>query len=70
MGMHEGRAKIGKSVKDLLTHWTETRSNWDDSTSDAFEKKFLVAIEADARTAISAMDSMAQVLAQIKRDCE
>jgi len=70
MGMHEGRARLGKSIKELMMHWAETRSHWDDSTSKAFEARFLVPIEMDSRQAISAMDQMAQVLARIKQDCE
>jgi hypothetical protein len=70
MGMHEGRARLGKSVKDLLMRWNEARNHWGDSTSKAFEMKHLVPIEMDARQAVSAMDSMAQILQQIKRDCE
>jgi hypothetical protein len=70
MGMHEGRARLGKSVKELQARWNETRSHWNDSTAKAFEVRRLVDIELDARAAFSAMDAMAQVLQQIKRDCE
>jgi hypothetical protein len=70
MGMHEGRARLGKSVKELMMHWAETRSHWDDSTSKAFENRFLVPIDMDSRKAITAMDGMAQVLQKIKHDCE
>ncbi|MGA3068205.1 MAG: hypothetical protein ABSF29_15280 [Tepidisphaeraceae bacterium] len=68
--MHEGRARLGKSVKELMMHWAETRSHWDDSTSKAFENRFLVPIDMDSRKAITAMDGMAQVLQKIKHDCE
>jgi hypothetical protein len=70
MGMQEGRARLGKSVKDLQARWRETRTHWDDSTAKAFEMRRLVDIEMDARAAVSAMDSMAAVLQQIRRDCE
>lgn len=70
MGMHEGRARLGKSVKELMMRWAETRSHWDDSTSKAFEQRFLMPIDMDSRKAITAMDGMAQVLQRIKHDCE
>jgi hypothetical protein len=70
MGMHEGRARLGKSVKELQARWSEARMHWDDSTAKAFEMQHLLNIEMDARQAFSAMDSMIQVLQQIKRDCE
>ena len=28
MGMTEGRASLRKSVKELMMHWAETKSNW------------------------------------------
>jgi hypothetical protein len=68
--MHEGRAQLGKSVKELLAHWSETKTKWSDSASKAFETRNLVPLELDSRQAVSAMDTMAGILAQIKRDCE
>jgi hypothetical protein len=70
MGMLEGRAKVGKSVKELMAHWTETKSQWDDFTSKKFEEKFLTPIQQDAKQAAGAMDAMSQILQQAKRDCE
>jgi hypothetical protein len=70
MGAHEGRARVGKSVKELMLHWSETRMNWDDASSQAFEARHLTPLEQDARKAIGAMDGLVQVLQQIKRDCE
>jgi hypothetical protein len=70
MGMHEGSARLGKSVKELMMRWAETRSHWNDSTSKGFENRFLVPIEQDSRKAIGAMDQMAQILQKIKHECE
>jgi hypothetical protein len=70
MGMFEGRARIGKAIKDLHTRWLETRSSWDDASCRAFESKYLIPLELDSRQAVNAMDGMAQILMQIKRECE
>ena len=70
MGMHEDRARLWKSTKDLLSRWSETRSHWDDASSHSFEEKYMVPLEQEAKKAVSAMDSMAQVLQLVKRDCE
>jgi len=70
MGMHEGRARVAKSVKELLARWSETRSHWDDAASRAFEDRHIHPVEVDSRQALNAMDGMAQVLMQAKRDCE
>jgi hypothetical protein len=70
MGVYEGRGQLGKSIKELLNHWSETKASWKDANADRFEKKHLVPLEMDLRQAVSAMDQMSQLLAQIKRDCE
>jgi hypothetical protein len=70
MGMHEGRARLNKSVKELMMRWNETKSQWNDGNARGFEAKFLVPLEQDAKRAVGAMDHMAQVLQKIKSDCE
>ena len=70
MGIYEGRGQLGKSMKELMHGWMETRSSWKDANADRFEKKHLVGLEQDMRAALSAMDVMSQLLSAIKRDCE
>ena len=70
MGVYEGRGQLGKSMKELMNAWMETRSSWKDANADRFEKKHLVPIEMDLRQAVSAMDVMSQLISAIKRDCE
>lgn len=69
MGMHEGRAALRKSMKELQMHWNETKSQWRDSNASGFESRFLVPLEMDAKQAISAMDEMSAILQKIKQDC-
>lgn len=69
MGVYEGRGQLAKAMKELLARWAETREDWDDSVSKAFEKRILLALEMDMRQATSGMDSMAQLLAACRRDC-
>ncbi len=70
MGVHEGRGQLSKSFKELTRRWVETKSSWDDGTSDKFEKRHVLPIERDMRSAVSAMDSLAIVLSNAHRDCE
>jgi pyruvate/2-oxoglutarate dehydrogenase complex dihydrolipoamide acyltransferase (E2) component len=70
MGLHEARGMLAKGMKDLANRWRETKVNWDDAQSDAFEKRYIETVEGDMRTAMTAMDHLAVVLAQIERDCE
>lgn len=70
MGVYEGRGQLGKSIKELLNVWMDTKTTWRDANADRFEKRHLQPLEMDLRTAVSAMDLMSQLLSTIKRDCE
>lgn len=70
MGVQDGRALLGKSFKELLNRWGDTKSQWNDMMSRNFEKNRLQPLEMDLRSATSAMDSMAQLLSQVRRDCQ
>ena len=70
MGVYESRGQLAKLMKELGDKWAQTRTDWDDVVSENFEKKFLDPLEADLRNATGAMDHMAQLLSQIRRDCQ
>ena len=69
MGVPEGRGALGKAMKELIMRWRETKSQWRDSNAHAFETRFIVQFEMDAKQAVSGMDTMAHVLQKIKSDC-
>jgi len=69
MGMAEGRAALGKSVKQLHMQWSETKTQWRDGNARTFEQRFITQWELDAKAAVSGMDIMAHVLQRIKSDC-
>jgi hypothetical protein len=68
--MHEGRAQTAKAMKDLAMRWGDTKLQWNDAASKAFEARFLTNMELDFRQALGAMDTMSQILMQIRRDVE
>lgn len=70
MGLYEGRGNLNKSFKDLELKWLATRQDWSDAVSEEFEKTYIEPIEQALRSAISAMDQMAQVLSRVDRDCK
>jgi hypothetical protein len=69
MGVQDGRAGIGKAWKDLMMRWMECKGQWKDVMSVNFEKNRLEPMEADLRSAGSAMDTMSQIISQVRRDC-
>jgi len=70
MGVHEGRGQLHKALKELMLRWRETKLAWNDVMAERFEKETLAPMESDMKTAVAAMDHMANVLHQVRRDCE
>jgi hypothetical protein len=70
MGLQESRGKLGSSIRDLMNLWANTKLTWNDVNSERFEETFLRPLELDLRNAAGAMDQMAALLSQLKRDCE
>ncbi len=70
MGVYEARGQLSKAVKDLLLRWNETKMDWDDATARQFEVSVLEPLQMDTKNALSAMDTAASLLSQVRRDCE
>jgi hypothetical protein len=70
MGMQDGRSLLAKAFKELLFRWADTKSQWNDSMSQGFERTRLQQWESDLKSATAAMDHMAQILSQARRDCQ
>jgi hypothetical protein len=68
--MYESRGTLQKHFGELMRRWAELRREWDDPVARAFEQRFIAPIEPDLRNAMSGLDRMATVLAQLRRDCE
>jgi len=70
MGLYEGRGNIAKAVQNLNLRWLQTKQDWDDRISDAFEKKYIENIQQTARSAAGAMEHMAAVVNKVRSECE
>jgi hypothetical protein len=70
MGLYEGRGQLSRIMKELMLRWSETKVQWDDAASRAFEQKHLEPMQRDLQQATAAMDHMAGVLSQLRRECE
>ena len=70
MGVHESRGNLNKAMKDLMNRWSDARRNWDDVRAEEFEGQYLVQLESDLKSTLSAMDQMAILMHQVRRDCE
>jgi hypothetical protein len=69
MGLYEGRGNLSKAMQILLNKWIETRTGWDDSVADRFEKRWLEPLQHDLQSALAAMDHAAILVSSARRDC-
>jgi len=70
MGAFEARGILAKAIHDLTLKWQDVKMNWNDPQAESLEKQYLQPLEMDLRMAVSAMDQLAILLSQAKRDCE
>ena len=70
MGVHESRGNLNKAMKDLMNRWSDARRNWDDVRAEEFEGHYLLQLESDLKSTLSAMDQIAILMHQVRRDCE
>ena len=70
MGVYEARGQLSKAMKELILRWNEAKTDWDDAAARAFETNVLEPLELDAKNAATAMDSAAELLNQVRRECE
>lgn len=70
MSLPAGMARMERARKDLLDQWRRANQGWQDANAKQFEEHVIQAIDADLRQAVSAMQQMAAMVDQARRDCE
>ncbi len=70
MGVYEGRGQLAKAFNHLQLQWDDVKIGWNDAAAMHFEKKFLEPLGTDLHSAASAMEHIAMVLNQVRRDCQ
>ncbi len=70
MGVYEGRGQLAKSFNHLQLQWREVKMGWNDAASKYVETTFIDPLGDDLRSAAGAMEHMAQVLIQVRHDCQ
>jgi len=61
--------ELNAALKTLRLLWEETRAGWSDAVSRDFESNHWETLETRVVAALRAMDRLAPVLMQAKRDC-
>jgi hypothetical protein len=62
-------AKMTLATKTLRTQWEQTRSQWNDGTSDAFEKNHVQQFEPQVAATLAAASRVAEMLERARQEC-
>ncbi len=69
MSVEGARTRIQGSMKDLRVKWSETESVWRDATAATFSARYIEQLEDAVRSALPAMERMAEILARVRSEC-
>jgi hypothetical protein len=69
MSLSTGSGQLQQALKNLLTHWEETKTHWTDPVSRAFENDHCTPLEMQILATLRGIQRLADALDQAKRDC-
>ncbi|MHB1557024.1 MAG: hypothetical protein ACYC61_06060 [Isosphaeraceae bacterium] len=64
-----GATRLGQSFRQLRDQWLATEATWSDEVRRRFEDRYLAPIESALDSATLGIQTMAEVLDQVRRDC-
>lgn len=70
MSLGAGRSRLNALTRDLAARWQTTRDSWNDSQSEAFERRFLQPLFAAVDKADTALEQLDQLVTKARKDCE
>lgn len=69
MSVEGARVRLQGSLRDLLLKWAEAEQVWRDATARTFAGRYITPLEDSVRSALPAMEHMAEVLVKVRSDC-
>jgi uncharacterized protein YukE len=69
MSVEGARQRLQASLRDMKSQWEIARSTWQDATAEAFGDRYIEELEQAIRTAMPAMEKMAEALSRVRREC-
>ena len=64
-----GSHRLAQCFRLLRDQWLATEANWSDSVRQRFEERHLAPLESAVDSAVNGIQSMAEILEQVRRDC-
>ena len=69
MSVGVGRAKLIGATKELMLRWDKARQHWSDDQARTMQDEFLEPLERTVKSAVSAIERVAQVVERARREC-
>jgi hypothetical protein len=69
MSLNSASVELTDGIKTLGAVWDEARAGWTDAIAEDFEQRFWIPLQAQTSDAVGAIDRLAVVLAQVRREC-
>ncbi len=70
MSVDDARTRIKASREHLLDTWCRTAEQWRDNKRNQFEKTYINPLDADTRKAEQALERIAFLIIQARRECK
>jgi hypothetical protein len=69
MSLSTGSSKLNRALKDLRLRWDETKAQWNDPVSQAFEDNQTAPLEMQILATLRAIDRLARIIDQVRQEC-
>ena len=69
MSLSVAKANLMDALKVLRLRMQKAREHWDDQTRRDFEQQFIAPLDARVIAAAKGLDHVADLTAQVRRDC-
>jgi hypothetical protein len=64
-----GSHRLAQCFRLLRDQWLATEVTWSDSVRQRFEERHLTPLESAVDSAVNGINTMAEILEQVRRDC-
>ncbi len=69
MSLSSSSIELTDGMKTLGAVWDEARMGWTDAIAEDFEQRFWTPLQAQTGDAVGAIDRLATILMQVRREC-
>jgi hypothetical protein len=70
LSLETSRFQLFSALKALRLRWDDVCGQWDDAVRRDFEAEFWNHVEPGVTATLTALDRLAQVIGQLKRECQ